>query len=106
MMGGEMPPHACDELPLSSGLLLVIRSVSPVKFLKGHMLHLLRLPGLCNSSWRVRRKRAWLQLRWFSPRGLDTYMRAEGEVVPEAQGPVALEVFKSVSTDPLVPAVT
>lgn len=110
-MGCEMPPRACDELPLSSGLLVVIQSVSPVQCLKGHMPHSLRLPGLYNSSWQARRERAWLQLRWFSPRCLeasvmDTCMRAEREVVPEARGPVAREVLKSVSTNPLRPAAT
>lgn len=88
-MGCEMPPHACDEFALRSGLLVVIQSVSPAKFLKGHMLHSLCLPGFYNSAWQVRKKRAWLQLGWFSPRCLeasvmDTCMRAEGEVVPEA----------------------
>lgn len=37
---------------------------------------------------------------------MDTCMRAKGEVVPEARGPVAEEVFKSVSTNPLMAAAT
>lgn len=37
---------------------------------------------------------------------MDTCMRAEREVVPEARGPVAREVLKSVSTNPLRPAAT